>query len=441
MVIFRLNAQAPRGANFDSFNYQLHVFLSASFLTFEMYRPAPWDDDYIRPGGEDGGGSSSGYNRQPWDSDSEPDDDSDPPWLADSSSDDEDEPRKPYADLFIEEMVSLYLERTLNARHFCTLMHMLGKCGPELQSKCQQYGKVPNGPSGHYERHCKKKLGPFMDEAGTGYAFTMPGRNKHSIGRAEHTLYGSVVHEELNADLCGDQSLKVRLEEAIKDKQFPPAYYEHPIVQQHPDELVLPVNLFVDGVPYSQTDGVIGFWIINCLNGRRYMFLVVRKRLLCECGRRGWCSFHAVFEYINWFLTAMARKRMPNGRHDNKPWHAGLDTERQVLANTDLFIRVALMFIKGDWAEYASTMGFPTWHDSVRPCFGCNASLANLYPTKIHRAIHDREWRENEDDDYFTACDRCEVELEITDQPMYDQLKRIMRYDKKKEWQGTFSDI
>ena len=193
-----------------------------------MYRPSPWDDDYVAPVADRAVPSaSSGYNRQVWDSDSDSDsnlgDDAAAegfPELCDSDSDMDD--AKPPDDLFVEEMVDLYLERTLNARHFCTLMYLIGNAGPDLQKKCKAYGRLPKGRSGHFERHCKRKLGPFMDEAGTGYSFKMLGRNKHSAGRAEHTIHASAVHEELDADLRDDPGIKLRLEEAIADNKFPP---------------------------------------------------------------------------------------------------------------------------------------------------------------------------------------------------------------------------
>ena len=404
-----------------------------------MYRPSVWDDDYVPPvQGRAVPGADAGYNRQSWDdSDSGSDlgDSSDgddaPGLLSDSDSDGAD--AKPASTSFVEEMVDLLLERTLNARHFCTLMHLVGESGPELQRKCKKLGKQGQGRprTGHFERHCKRNLGPFMDEASTGYRFTMPGRNKHSAGRAEHTIHASAVHEELDADLRNDQSIELRLEEAIADRQLPPIYCDHPIVKDNPDKLVLPFNLFIDGVPYSHTDGVIGFWLINVVTGRRYLFLVVRKKLLCECGCKGWCTFHAVFKYINWFLTAMARKAMPLGRHDNQPWDLPLDAERTESAGYPLRFRIALLFIKGDWAEYASTLGFPPWNDSIRPCFACNAELLNMYPARLRRPALEQEWRPNEQEDYFVACQRCEMEKEIPDVLVYLQLKAIMRFDKK----------
>ena len=105
-----------------------------------------------------------------------------------SNSDDDDVPGKSFTDQFLEEMVDLYLERTLNARHFCTLMFLLGKCGPDLQARAQDYGKRPGVSAGHYERHLKNKLKIFLDKSSSGYVINMPGCHKHAWGRVTHQL-------------------------------------------------------------------------------------------------------------------------------------------------------------------------------------------------------------------------------------------------------------
>ena len=66
--------------------------------------------------------------------------------------------------------------------------------------------------------------------------------------------------------------------EAITDGSFPPCYKDHPVVAAHPGEEVLPVNLFVDDVPYSHNDSVVGFWLINCLTDSRYLLCGLRKQ-------------------------------------------------------------------------------------------------------------------------------------------------------------------
>ena len=74
------------------------------------------------------------------------------------------------------------------------------------------------------------------------------------------------------------------LEDLIEEGGLPRCYYDHPVVRRSArgDPPVYPANVFVDGVAYSHTDTVIGFWIISVLTGRRMLFAVLRKRLFCE---------------------------------------------------------------------------------------------------------------------------------------------------------------
>ena len=67
-----------------------------------------------------------------------------------------------------------------------------------------------------------------------------------------------------------------KLREATEADRFPPSFHSHPVVEAHPDEAVLPLSLFIDAVPYSVTDSIIGFWLINMLTARRH-FLWAQK--------------------------------------------------------------------------------------------------------------------------------------------------------------------
>lgn len=397
-----------------------------------MFRAAPWEVDAAAPVAPGAVADHVGpFHRFPWDSGSSGSDTEGDDGFSASQSSDEDEvghERSP-SDDFINEMVSLYLERDLNARQFCTLMYLLGRCGTDIQAKARELGVKPGSSSGNYEKHCKKMLGGYFDETASAYTVRMPGRKKNSLGRAPHLLNVSAVHEELDADIRAEPGFRVKLEEAVEERAFPPIYYSHPAVVEHGGEApVLPLNLFVDGVPYSQCDSIIGFWLINCLSGRRYFFCGLRKKLLCDCGCRGWCSFFAVFQFISWMLTALVSKRMPLQRHDNKPW-TPQDTDRAQRAGQPLAVRCILMFVKGDWAEYATTLGFPSWADTVRPCFACNAAPQTLQATL---KMDQRPWRQNAEEDYFVACDRCELVVVVPDQTMFVSLRACMRYDKRK---------
>jgi hypothetical protein len=133
-----------------------------------------------------------------------------------------------------------------------------------------------------------------------------------------------VPHEALNEDVLADQSFVAGLQQAITNKSLPQRYYEHPVVLQNPSKLVLPMAIFIDGLPYSLTDSVIGFWLVNLSTGARYFFAALRKRHVCSCGCRGWCTYYVIFRFILWSINAMATGIFPSCRHDGSPWSIGL---------------------------------------------------------------------------------------------------------------------
>ena len=171
----------------------------------------------------------------------------------------------------------------------------------------------------------------------------------------------------MDADLRKDPSSLLKLEEAMADNKLPPSYDSHPLVLAHGAEKpVWPAHLFVDGVPYSQTDSVIGWWIVCGVIGRRYFIGALRKKTICRCGCRGWCTFAAYFMYIVFVLQVFASGDFPAVRHDGQPWAADEAAIAAKAGMTFLF-RICLVVVKGNWAEYAGTLGFPTRGDSVRP--------------------------------------------------------------------------
>jgi len=87
-----------------------------------------------------------------------------------------------------------------------------------------------------------------------------------------------------------------------------------------------------------------------------------------------------------------------------------------------------LMFLKGDWAEYASTVGFPSWADGLRPCPMCNAHRQNFFTMYGLRAEH-LPWRLNADDDYEHACARSERRVVLRTVEEQGRVLRAFQYD------------
>ena len=69
-------------------------------------------------------------------------------------------------------------------------------------------------------------------------------------------------------------------------------------------------------------------------------------------------------------------------------------------------------FLQTDWMELATSLAFPSWSDGIRPCVRCNACgedmVRCLHATPLHFPH-----RLNTERDYFDACTRCEVLVEL----------------------------
>ena len=238
-----------------------------------------------------------------------------------------------------------------------------------------------------------------------------------SMGRSHSDIYVIPAHEafsefaEANAD-----HLRQCIQAQKANGTLPQCYWDHPVVKEHPDEDVLYGGLFVDGVAHALTDGVIGFWLICFLTGRRFLLSVLRKRRLCgssgTCGCRGWCTLYCIFEYLAWCFTALKNGAYPSERHDRKRWRP-LDVIRAARAGALMPFRFAMTYLKTDWSELATTFGFPGHNDGLRPCFKCNCHEGNMHEIAGCSPMG-LIWRENMVGDYESACNRCEINIRIT---------------------------
>ena len=118
------------------------------------------------------------------------------------------------------------------------------------------------------------------------YVFKVPCTSKRAVGRATHQLNALVPTEELQDEFNNTPDMRDQLETAINSKQLPSSYDSHPIVMGSPDPVV-PLSLFIDGVPYSNTDGVIGFWLANLITQRRHLIIALRTALEPRAAAQG----------------------------------------------------------------------------------------------------------------------------------------------------------
>ena len=221
--------------------------------------------------------------------------------------------------------------------------------------------------------------------------------------------------------------------DSIDSESMPRQYHQHIVYRRArasaPGALVLPLSWYADAVPYSQTDSVLVFWVECLATSRRWLCAVLRKRAICKCGCKGWCSYHPLFSMLAWSFRAAAAGEWPGSRHDQGPWRFG-DEDRRVRVGAPMAHRCAIVFVKGDWCEYACTFGLPSWNDSIKPCFGCAASGADMYSAHGN-SVNGLRWICTTHEGYAIACARCERRVHLPDVATRDLVVRALRYDKR----------
>ena len=320
----------------------------------------------------------------------------------------------------------LLWSRTLNAREFCTIMYWAGKAGV---AEAVPLGYNPDAASGNFARHLRATQSTLgvIGAPERLYTVRVPGHSKTQLGRTVHDVTVYAPHEIILDEIVG-AGADYLVREAVYNQDLPPCYYDHPVVTQHRSEVVWPFSLYVDAVPYSHTDSVIGWWMVNEVTASRYLFCTLRKKLFCKCGCRGWCTLYTIFRLIRWSVDAMASATWPSLRHDGSPW-LPRDSARAGVAGQPLKARCALLFVKGDWAEYSTTLGLASWTDAIRPCFKRNASRHSFMDASEAGPLNFPA-RENREGDYRAACARCERWVTIS-AAQHATLVGLLVYDRR----------
>ena len=356
-------------------------------------------------------------------------DDHDETWGADDVDDND---PKLAVDLatqaFLNYLLDLADESKISAKDVCVLCWYASKAG--MSDDVRRIGFRPDAPSGHYQRHLDSVL-DFAERQSQFYKLQVVGTRKQDASRSTFDMCVVPGHEVFNAEVEGDAGLSEKVCHAKTTNGLPKNYHEHPVVKRNPHEDVFPVALYMDAMPYSLTDSVVGIWLVNLLSGQRHTMCIVRKRIVCQCGCRGWCTYYTVCVFVEWCERCLADGVFPSTRHDGAPFLPDSDSERAQLAGTRVKKRAACIQIRGDWAEFCERLGFPTWQSSYRPCFCCAASRASLYDA-TGASVFSFPHPLNDDVDYHRACERRELLVRVT-QDQHRRLCLLLRYDKRQK--------
>jgi hypothetical protein len=223
----------------------------------------------------------------------------------------------------------------------------------------------------------KRKLdGAMLDElediliqADHGVATALRIREAVGKGRYDKQIEPDEVKAILASEVEKDPGFLARVAAGAGQEEWPQLAGHPAVLAAGPGEVVVPLALYVDGVPYTKADSFLAFWLYDLVTYKRHLVCVLRKSRICACGCKKWCSLWEIFRWLHWSFRALALGAHPAERHDGRPWEL-VDHLRASAAGTPL-VRGALVLLKGDWAEYAHSLGMTTWSSSNDPCPLC----------------------------------------------------------------------
>ena len=68
------------------------------------------------------------------------------------------------------------------------------------------------------------------------------------------------AHGQVVANIDEYVGMRAKLADKLRTRSLPQAYYTHPVVVVHPDEAVVLLAIFIDGLGYSFVDSVLAFF-------------------------------------------------------------------------------------------------------------------------------------------------------------------------------------
>ena len=327
---------------------------------------------------------------------------------------------------FLSLLQWLFMISTISAEQTCLLAYFAHLGG--MSDEVGRVGLGPQRPPGHYARHLRSVYG-MKRCSQEHYTLNVPGHHKHDYSRTTHPMQVRPVHEAVESMFLKDPDVEAKLRAKVEEGDLPPSYFSNPVVKESPTP-PRPLTLFIDALPYSLTDSVIAIWVTCLVTEMRALIALVRRRISCRCGCRGWCTFYPIMTYLKYCFQHLAKGIWPHARHDNLPW-CEQDSHRASMAGRAMPMKAILLQFRGDWAEFCERLGVPTWHSLLRPCFLCSCSPEDLYKL-LGITLESTPFHENTDDDYEQACARCEIRVEVT-HALVPEINRLLHYDKRKD--------
>ena len=308
----------------------------------------------------------------------------------------------------------------LSARHVCILSHWATLGG--LKGSGATLAVPPTRTGGAFSAHFDKVLGMREVMKQSWYEIKIPCHIRHDVSRSIVDTAALPAFDALENELVEDPGMITKFNANFAECDWAPNYLQHPKVLELGRDKVLPLGIYLDGVKYGYRDGTIGWWLINMATGRRHLLVALAKRDMCRCGCGGNCSVFPVAAFIEWGFAALSEGRYPDRRHDG-PWPDPVAAR----AGESLGLCGVVVVIKGDWSEFASTLGFRS------PGFKCDATggpTGSLRSSEGLSAIQE-PGKAKTFEDWDEACRKAEIHVRVANKTELDVLVGQLEFDKR----------
>ena len=309
--------------------------------------------------------ASEGDEKSSGEEDERDDDDDAPEEDPNDSSSDEEMSEHDCSLEFFNMIVALKHQCVLSANQACVLSFWAkggGLCAPGSRLALH-----PAQKGGAFSRKFDRVAGITNLLREPVYTMPMVVRQTWTLGRGVVGREVSLVHEKLKDEMGDRPDFWGQVHASQQSQGWKPAFDAHPVVQRHGPNKIIPLGIYIDGVPFNKRDSAIAMWVINLATNRRHVSIVLRKRELCRCGCKGWDTIYTALDCLRWQIAYLAEGKLPECKHDNTPWEG----YKGLSPGEDFGWKGVVVLFKADWGEYATTMAFRSWAHYLHPCFLC----------------------------------------------------------------------
>ena len=294
-------------------------------------------------------------------------------------------------------------------------------------------GLPPGRQSGAYSRKFDRAIDIDLATEHEWYEVGVPTYGKYDGTRSITQLKVINPHDVLAAEF-NTPAARAKLAAAT----LPSNFEGHPVRAAAGGDHVFPFSLYLDGVAFANRDSILGVHLWSVATGLRVCIAVILKSQVCRCGCRGWCTMYPLWSWLYWSVLALARGIYPCRRHDLREFcDVPSDGARSIVAGTPLGSKGACTMIKGDWAEYVTSVGFFSWSAS-EPLHACPlcASPKTDFLSMGGFTVDEMPFLCTDYAEYAAACARAEIRVTVRNAAELVSITRQLTWDKSEKGQG-----